>query len=607
MSRRASNNVRGPTSALTAFLRVCAPIWQHRIDAGITHATIARRRATQQQPDNAQPQAGPSTAPQDNDDQAEASPSPQRPSRRTSRRASGYGSDNLDDDDEGDANEEEGEGARMDERRAGDDSDFDDDEDDPYTSLSKSMWTNSKPPVGNFENCARCKKQFTVTKYTMAANPPPGWLCHICAKSSGQDPFKKPAAPRKRKAPADKREITHFVENRLPSLVNLCIKLVAKHIDDVESLGDIGSLNMDAIAKAMSKSRLLTADNAKLFYNATNSRLTFFDATNLAPPALETLALLNPNLTHLRLDFCGQLDDKAFKAFATSLPSLKRVELLGPFLVRVAGWKAFLKAHPDLEGFLVTQSPRFDLECTQELVKHCKNLKELRMKEFALMSDAMLEEIATMGEGLTYLDISCPGKESCSEPAVVDLLAEIGGTLQGLDVAKHDLLSAHFLYEGLIPHCHNLETLSLSHLVELKDEDVAKFFTEWENPALVQLEMARIHELKDNALEAIMKHSGNSLEVLNINGWKEVSEPALRTIGRLGKEIKKLDVGFCREVDDFLVKAWLEGEEVNGVVRGGCKNLQELKVWGCNKLTDKCPRRSGLAIHGVETHIIRMN
>ena len=56
----------------------------------------------------------------------------------------------------------------------------------------------------------------------MAANPGPGYLCHTCAKASGNDPFKKPA-PKKRKVPADKRTITHFVESRFPSLVSLCI------------------------------------------------------------------------------------------------------------------------------------------------------------------------------------------------------------------------------------------------------------------------------------------------------------------------------------------------------------------------------------------------
>lgn len=63
------------------------------------------------------------------------------------------------------------------------------------------------------------------TKYTVAANPPPGYLCHPCTKASGTDPFKKPAAPRKRKSAAEKRAITHFQERKFPSLVSSCIKV----------------------------------------------------------------------------------------------------------------------------------------------------------------------------------------------------------------------------------------------------------------------------------------------------------------------------------------------------------------------------------------------
>lgn len=107
----------------------------------------------------------------------------------------------------------------------------------------------------------------------MAANPPPGWLCHICAKSSGADPFKKPAAPRKRKPAGDKRAVVSYEERRFPSLASICIdvrnicrqrrhslialQVISKHIDDVEALGDIGSMNVDEIAKALSKSRRL--------------------------------------------------------------------------------------------------------------------------------------------------------------------------------------------------------------------------------------------------------------------------------------------------------------------------------------------------------------
>ena len=46
-------------------------------------------------------------------------------------------------------------------------SDDDDEDEDAYTALSKSLWSNvtSKPPVGSFENCAVCKKQFTAVCY----------------------------------------------------------------------------------------------------------------------------------------------------------------------------------------------------------------------------------------------------------------------------------------------------------------------------------------------------------------------------------------------------------------------------------------------------------
>lgn len=45
--------------------------------------------------------------------------------------------------------------------------DEDDEDGDAYTALSKSLWSTgmSKPPVGSFEDCTVCKKQFTVVCY----------------------------------------------------------------------------------------------------------------------------------------------------------------------------------------------------------------------------------------------------------------------------------------------------------------------------------------------------------------------------------------------------------------------------------------------------------
>lgn len=70
----------------------------------------------------------------------------------------------------------------------------------------------------------------TQTKYTLAANPPPGYLCHQCAKASGADPFKKPAAPKKRRPAAERREVISFEERRFPTLASLCIEVII-HLD----------------------------------------------------------------------------------------------------------------------------------------------------------------------------------------------------------------------------------------------------------------------------------------------------------------------------------------------------------------------------------------
>ncbi|KAF8162684.1 hypothetical protein B0H34DRAFT_692552 [Crassisporium funariophilum] len=617
MSR--TNNVRGPTSALTDFLRA----------SGITPTTIANRAATRVRPqDQDQPVAGPSTA-QESEPITSANRSTARSRRST--RASGYASDDLDQPegeveagDAMDVDEAEEQATPAKKRKltkaaeaklkakekkkgkkgSGDEADPDE---DAYTALSKSLWTNgaSKPPVGSFENCAICNKQFTVTKYTMAANSGNGYLCHQCAKAGGNDPFKKPAIPKKRKAPADKRNITNFEEKRFPSLVSVCIQLITKHIDDIDALGDIGTLNVEAISKALSKNRGLTPENAHLFYNAGNASLTLFDATNLPSPAFETLAYHNANLTSLRLDFCGHLDDKAFKVFSTSLASLERIELLGPFLVRPLGWQSFFKSHPNLEAFLITQSPRFDDACVKSLVENCPGLKELRLKEIGHMNDVFLKEIRGFKKGLQYLDLSDPS-QSCGEDAMIALLRSVAcKSLSHLNLSKHDLLSDEFLSKGLLPFTKILRSLTLSYLPELTDTGVSTFFSDWTNAALVSIDLSRNDQLGNAALESLMKHSGSQLEELNVNGWKEVGEDALMMVGRLGKELKRVDVGWCREMNDFVMKFWLEGEIVRRASKGGCTKLEEIKVWGCNKITHACPRKKGVLLIGVESHTSR--
>ncbi|KAJ7646796.1 RNI-like protein [Roridomyces roridus] len=594
------NGVRGPMSALTEFLR----------STGITPTTIARRVATQEQP---QPEAGPSRP---------------RGSRRNTAAADDeaeeeqeYASDNLDEPEEETQPQKKKPklskaaeaklkakakaAAAMKKKKGEDDEDYEEDGDedeDAYTALSKSAYGGgSKPPVGSFETCAKCEKQFTVTKYTMAANPGPGYLCHPCAKASGTDPFKKPAAPRKRKTPADKRKVVHIEERSFPTLVTICIDVVARHIDDVEAFGDIGTLNLEAISKAISKNRSLTSENAPLFYNAEQTKLVMYDATNLSPDAFIAMGNLNPNLTTLRLDFCGPLNDTVIAAWNNSLPNLVSLELFGPFLIREAAWLSFLESHFNMEAFLITQSPRFSLDCLNALVEYSKRtLKKLALREVGKMCDEFLEQIAEFSK-LEYLDIAEPD-HSCSDEGMIQLLEAVGGNLTHLDLSGHGLLTDEVLSEGLAPNLRVLKDLKMTHLPEITDAGVAALFSSLDkNTGLVSVDLGRNPTLGTPALEALLAHSGATMQHLCINGWKDVTEEGLSLI-KDARELRTLDVGWCRAVDNFVVDRWVGGDD-------GCRNLEELKVWGCGRVEGKWGRagkgkRRGLRVYGIESQTV---
>jgi DNA repair protein RAD7 len=227
----------------------------------------------------------------------------------------------------------------------------------------------------------------------------------------------------------------------------------------------------------------------------------------------------------------------------------------------------------------------------KSLVTHCPGIKELRLKEIGKLGDPFLRDIHTFKKGLWYLDLSDPS-HSCSEDAVIALLHAVGRDLTHLNLSKHDELTNRFLDEGLRSYVSKLESLTISYLPELTDAGVGEFFTNWtKNAPLLSLDMSRNPELGTQALAAALKHSGKRLENLNINGWKDTDDKSLKMIGLVAPELKKLDVGWCRMVDDFLIQGWLEGELKRGARTGGCRNLEEIKAWGCNKVTHTCPRK----------------
>ena len=328
------------------------------------------------------------------------------------------------------------------------------------------------------------------------------------------------------------------------------------------------------------------------------------------------MANLNPQLERLHLHCCGRMDSSVLQYWArpATFRSLVRLELFAPYLVRVEAWQTFLTSKgPQLTGFLITNSPRFDETCMLTLVQNCTKLEELKLSELGQLKDNWLEHIYRLTL-LRSLSLSRPTASLTDKP-VVELLGMIGARLEHLDLSGNDELTDMLLRDGVGKNCTSLRSLALSGVTQLTNEGVATFFKQWKqdegmsfgventedgmdidrpvtNRPLSSVDLSQNSELGTDALLALLLHSGPDLLKLSINGWKSTEEKALSEIAKYAPKLEELDVGWCREVDDFVVGKLLGmGQKDEDRRSGGCVNLKVLRVHGCNRVTNACPTR----------------
>jgi DNA repair protein RAD7 len=276
------------------------------------------------------------------------------------------------------------------------------------------------------------------------------------------------------------------------------------------------------------------------------------------------------------------MDGTVLDHWGAHLKSLTRLELLGPFCVRKDAWIRFFEVIGSrLEGFLIVNSPRFDLDCAKSLATHCsESLTELRLSEVEHLNEGFIPPMANF-QSLTSLDLSYPS-ESISDDMAITLLSAVGGKLTSLNLSGNDLLTDEALIKGVQPYTRQLDTFVMACVPLLTDDGVAEFFSSYiASKQIKNISLSRNHLPSSNALTALLSHSGTELKELDVNCWRDASVESLMQIGEKAKYLKKLDVGWCRNMDDFVVKAVLDG----------CPMVEEIKCFGCNRITENCPRK----------------
>ena len=564
-TRHSMSNVRGPTSALTEFLR----------SQGITARNTNRFRRRDAPPEEPQPAAAtPDNDENEDEDEDKVVASSSTTARR--RRAARPGASmNFDEEDESDPDDQATSTPSSSKKPR---KNTDKDEYRPSSSAagpSSSARNVPLRPPGSIVYCGMCKSKFTVTKYTQSS--PKGPLCHRCAASckKGEQDATAGPKPKKRGPPRRRIGVLDGSEKReVPSLQSSCIDVISRYIDSVEALGDIGLRNMDAISRAISRNRRLTPRTLQLFLLPEITTLSLYDCSKLDGHSLASLATFTPRITDINLQLCGQLDDVALQAW-TRLP-LRSVELYGPYLIRAPTWIRFLESRAgQLHRFAIRESPRFNLDCANALVKHHPELRELALAQIGPLDATMLEPLQALTR-LEHLDISDPGVSAPGVPplslpdtAVIALLKSIGTGLTYLDLSKNADLTDETAH-AIAASCSRLKQLRLASLAAVTSPALTSVLTA--NGDLKHLVLDRMTALTDEIMQPL---TALPLTHLSLNSVDSLTTPALRLLGRI-KSLQHLDLGFCRALDDETLLALCDE----------LPRLQVVYVFGCNRVSD---------------------
>lgn len=485
---------------------------------------------------------------------------------------------------------------------------------------------NNYRRLGDDDECVECGNTFSVTVYSRFLEAKKGYLCDGCneelKKREKNARRNQLSARRKRKKVAeallDKKTV------RFPTLQDLCIRKITANIADVEVLGDIGQVNMNKISQILSRNRSLDNSTVALFLHPGLKTLQFWDCSNVDSDALNKIASFCPHLELLTLYMCGQLHNDNLAYFSSQL-SLQELCLNGPFLISDSMWQDFFETGASkLARFEVRNTHRFGNDSLISLLENCgKNLTMLKLSRLdGITSEAVFDLIPhyVLTALLTHFELSYPHKEDLvTDDLLVNLLSVTGESLTHLNVDLCSNLTDRFLHEGVMRFCPRLTHLSMKGLHQLTNEGVAMAFSDYSavnSGGLISLDISKCEHLGNEAVHAILAHSGHTLVELNTNLVYGITKDFLMQILTDDSHPSKKrsendsDTAFFSHVSFPLLTRWDTGfvramdDEVLSMVSKTCSKLAYVEVYGNNKCTSKARVRDDLLIIGRQSDVI---
>lgn len=486
---------------------------------------------------------------------------------------------------------------------------------------------------GEDDVCAGCGNTFPLTVYSRFVPAQKGYLCEECNENLKA---RERAARRNQQAARKKRKrlaqaLLDRKTVRVALLQDVCIRAITDNIGAVEALGDIGQLNTNKILRILLKNRSLNDSTVALFLSPDIRHMELWDCSNVSSDSFNKIAAYCARLESLTLFMCGQFHNDNLIYYKDKLPHLRKLALNGPFLISDPMWCAFFKdAHCPLAQFEVRNTHRFGPDALVALLeRYGRALTSLKLSRLdALDSPAVYELIPEFlaPSTLDALELSYPTKpEIITDDLLIYILAVTGESLRHLNVDGCSALTDKFLLEGVAKFCPNLESLSMKNIAHVTDDGFVAAFEEFSainSGGFVTVDFTKCTGLGDRAIHALLLHSGHTLVELSLNSldllsksfllqiltdnnapWKVSLQQAIEDgvndaadpeqkqtfYSRVSLPLlTRLDIGFVRSFDDEVAEKFSDK----------CSKLNILEVYGDNKCTSRAKLRPDILVIG---------
>lgn len=370
---------------------------------------------------------------------------------------------------------------------------------------------------------------------------------------------------------------------RFPTLSELCIRLISRHLDSHRLQLDGKELPIQskvALFNALKRSHNLKKKHMEIVLDKSMQHFDFSDYSRLSDEELRTVVQCCPNIRSLNLKRCSLLTDAAFMSVSKPVPAAPSAVRLTPISrgLEHGAHSAKVQAKElaplrSLQHLSVANLSQISAKALAHFTRECHNIQVLDLSWCSSLDDeAVIEIVEGSFSTLTELHLwQC----RLIEGDCVEEMAAQCSSLEVLNLRGCDRITDSAV-AAVADFCAKISSLVLEGCCRITDFSIAKLATQCSR--LTELNVSWCEKLTDKSAAALHK----PIAKLLCAGCSSLTDKGLKALSRqCYTTLTTIDLSFCGRITTAGVQKYL---------LDSCPKIHSITVECCPKVSIKALR-----------------